>query len=58
MARPDPGALAAGIGVIALGVLVLLDSTGTLRLRFSLLGPVVLAVLGATLLASGLTRRG
>jgi hypothetical protein len=55
--RPDPAALVAGLGVVVLGVLVLLDRTGTLALRFGVLGPVVCAVLGAALLATGLSRR-
>jgi hypothetical protein len=58
MARPDPAALVAGLGVLVIGVLVLLDGTGTLRLRFGLLGPVVCFAVGGALLAAGLTRRG
>jgi hypothetical protein len=59
MARPpDPGGLVAGLGVLAIGVLVLLDGTGTLRLRFGLLGPLVCLVVGGALLAAGLSRRG
>jgi hypothetical protein len=55
--RPDLPSLAAGAGIIALGVLLLLDRTGAIDLGFGVLAPVVCAVLGATLLASGLTRR-
>jgi hypothetical protein len=55
--RPDLPSLAAGAGVIALGILLLLDRTGAIDLGFSVLAPVVCAVLGATLLASGMTRR-
>ena len=58
MARPDPAGLVAGLGVLVIGVLVLLDGTGTLHLRFSLLGPVVCFAVGGALLAAGLTRRG
>jgi hypothetical protein len=47
----------AGIAVLALGVLLLLDAVGTLDLRFKLLAPVGCAALGAILLASGMTRR-
>ncbi len=53
----DPASLVAGIAVLALGVLLLLDATGTLNLRFGVLGPVVCAATGAILLASGMTRR-
>jgi hypothetical protein len=52
----DPTSLVAGIAVLALGVLLLLDATGTLELRFGVLGPVLCAAMGAILLASGMTR--
>jgi hypothetical protein len=52
----DPTSLVAGIVVLALGVLLLLDATGTLELSFGVLGPVACAAIGAILLASGLTR--
>jgi hypothetical protein len=42
--------------VIALGVLLLLDATGSVDLRFGVLGPAVCAALGAILLASGMSR--
>ena len=54
--RPDPTSLVAGIAVLALGVLLLLDASGTLDLRFGVLAPVACAAMGAILLASGLTR--
>lgn len=54
--RPDVTSLVAGACVIALGVLLLLDATGTMNLRFEVFGPAVFAALGAILLASGLTR--
>ena len=54
--RLDPAALVAGLGVIVIGVLALLDSRGDLHLSFGVLGPVVCAVAGATLLVAGLTR--
>jgi hypothetical protein len=52
----DPTSLVAGIAVLALGVLLLLDATGTLELRFGVLGPALCAAMGAILLASGMTR--
>ena len=55
--RPDPTSLVAGIAVLALGVLLLLDASGTLDLRFGVLAPVACAAMGAILLASGMTRR-
>lgn len=56
-ARPRPCALVAGLALVALGALLLLDATGILALGFAWLAPVVCGVLGATLLAAGLARR-
>ena len=53
---PDVTSLVAGTCVIALGVLLLLDASGTLDLRFKVLGPAACAAIGAILLASGLSR--
>ena len=55
--RPQLAPLVAGLGIALVGVLALLDSRGVIDLTFAVLSPVVLAVVGATLLASGLTRR-
>jgi hypothetical protein len=54
--RPDPPTLVAGLGLLALGGLVLADAAGAIDLRFAVLGPVACAVLGAILLAAGLAR--
>ena len=54
---PDPTSVVAGIAVLALGVLLLLDASGTLELRFGVLAPLACAAAGAILLASGMTRR-
>jgi hypothetical protein len=54
--RADVTSLVAGGCIVALGVLLLLDATGALDLRFGVLAPVACAVLGAILLASGMTR--
>ncbi len=54
---PDLTSVVGGIAVLALGVLLLLDASGTLDLRFGVLAPVACAAMGAILLASGLTRR-
>ena len=42
---------------VALGVVLLLDATGTLHLRLAVIVPVAAFICGATLLAIGLTRR-
>jgi hypothetical protein len=57
-ARWQLAPLVAGIGVIVIGVLVLLDSQDVISLGFGALAPLACAVAGATLLASGLTRSG
>ena len=53
---PDLTSVVAGVCVIALGTLLLLDAAGTMDLRFAVLGLAACAALGAILLASGLTR--
>ena len=55
--RPDGPSLAAGVAIVLLGLVLVLDHAGVLDLRFAALGPMVCAVLGAILLASGLARR-
>jgi energy-converting hydrogenase Eha subunit C len=57
MRKPDPVALVAGFALAAFGVVLLLDNADVLDLRFAALAPVTCAVVGAILLASGLTRR-
>jgi len=54
--RPDLTSVVAGVCVIGLGVVLLLDATGTLELRFAVLAPAACAALGAILVASGMTR--
>jgi hypothetical protein len=54
---PDSTSVVAGIAVLALGALLLLDAVGTLDLRFGVLAPVGCAAMGAILLASGMARR-
>ncbi len=58
MRKPDPVALVAGLAIAAFGVVLLLDSTDALDLRFGAIAPITCAVVGAILLASGLSRRG
>jgi hypothetical protein len=56
-ARPDIPALVAGLAVLALGGVLMLDALGVLDLTFALFGPVACAGAGAILLANGLGRR-
>ena len=53
----DASTLVAGIAVVVLGVVVLADGAGAVDLSFAAFGPLVVAAVGATLLASGLSRR-
>ncbi len=55
-ARPEPLSLIAGLVLVVLGLLLLLDGTGTLRLTFGALAPIAFGAVGAILLASGLSR--
>jgi hypothetical protein len=56
-ARLDIASIVAAVGVAMIGVLVVLDGQDVLHLRFAVLGPLVCATIGATLLAMGLMRR-
>ena len=53
----DWTSLTAGLVLIGLGSLLLLDRVDALDLRFGYLWPALLAAVGAILLASGLARR-
>jgi hypothetical protein len=55
--KPDPVALVAGLALAAYGVVLLLDNADALDLRFAAIAPITCAVVGAILLASGLSRR-
>ena len=55
-AKPDLTSVVAGVCIVALGLLLLLDGTGTANLRFGVLGPACCAAVGAILLASGMSR--
>jgi hypothetical protein len=55
--RPDRAVLVAGLLVAAFGVVLLLDAAGSLDLRFAAFAPIAVFVCGATLLATGLSRR-
>lgn len=55
--RPDWASLSAGLVLIGLGVLFLLDRVEAVDLRFGYLWPALLGAVGAVLLATGLARR-
>ncbi len=55
-ARPEAVSLTAGLALVALGTVLLLDRVEVLDLTFGAAAPVVLGALGAILLASGLSR--
>ena len=55
--RPDPPALVAGLALLALGGVLLLDALDAIALGFGAFAPLACAVTGAILLASGLSRR-
>ena len=52
--KPDRLSLVAGLAICGLGVLLLLDRTGVIELRFGYGLPAILACLGAILLTAGL----
>jgi hypothetical protein len=54
--RPDIPALVAGLAVLSLGGVLLLDGLGAIDLTFAVFAPLACAVTGAILLASGLGR--
>jgi hypothetical protein len=54
---PDVPSLVAGIAVLAFGAVLLADQVDALDLHFAALAPVACAIIGAILLATGLTRR-
>ena len=55
-ARPDAVSLTAGLALVVLGTLLLLDRMGTLDLTFGAMAPIVFAAIGVILLSSGLSR--
>lgn len=56
--RLDMAALVAGVLIAGFGVLLLLDASGDVHLKFVALAPISALIAGATLLTAGLTRRG
>jgi hypothetical protein len=54
--RPDIPALVAGLALLALGGVLLLNALDTIDLGFGLFAPIACAAVGAILLANGLSR--
>lgn len=54
--KPDRVSLVAGLALLVLGVVLLLDSAGALSLSFGAAAPIAFGAVGAILLASGLSR--
>ena len=50
-------ALVAGVALVALGVLLVLNAGGSIDLGFAYMAPLIVAALGLTLLASGVQAR-
>jgi hypothetical protein len=55
---PNVTSLVAGLVIIALGALIVMNADGSLELGFAYMGPALVAALGVILLASGLAARG
>ena len=55
-AGPDIRALVAGLAVLALGGVLLLDALDLVGLTFAVFAPVACAAAGAILVANGLSR--
>ena len=55
--RPDIPALVAGLALLALGGVLLLDALDAIDLGFGFFAPFACAAMGAILLANGLSRR-
>jgi hypothetical protein len=55
-AGPDIAALVAGLAVLALGGVLLLDALDVIELSFAVFAPIACAAAGAILVANGLSR--
>jgi uncharacterized protein (DUF697 family) len=56
--RVDSVSLVAGVAIVAVGVLLLLDQKDVVDLSLGLAGAIVAAAIGAILIASGLAEGG
>ena len=54
--RPDIPALVAGLAVLTLGAVLMLDALGVFDLSFAGFAPVACAATGAILIANGMSR--
>jgi hypothetical protein len=54
--RPDLRALVAGVSLLALGGVLLLNALDVIQLSFAAFAPVACAATGAILVANGLSR--
>ena len=54
--RPDIPALVAGLAVLALGTVLMLDALGVFDMSFAVFAPVACAATGAILIANGMSR--
>jgi hypothetical protein len=55
--RIDLPSLAAGVGLLVFGAVLLADALGAIDLSFGALAPLACFLVGDVLLATGLTRR-
>jgi hypothetical protein len=56
VARPHLPSVVAGLALLAFGVVLMLDATGAIDLRFAGFAPLACAAVGAILLSAGLSR--
>ncbi len=56
-ADAEPLSLAAGLVLVVLGTLLLLDRAGEMTLTFGAMAPIAFAAVGVILVVSGLSRR-
>jgi hypothetical protein len=54
--RPDIPALVAGLALLALGGVLMLDGVGAIDLSLAAFAPIACAALGSIFLATGLSR--
>ena len=54
--KPDIASIVAGLALVVFGGILLADATGAITLSFAALAPITCAVVGAILLATGLSR--
>jgi hypothetical protein len=54
---PNVTSLVAGLAVVALGAILVMNARGSIDLGFAYMGPALVSALGVILLASGLAAR-